>query len=46
MFPIFLLTWTPITMVSLFNKKIEWKHISHKEKIQIEEIHYQLKYNN
>ena len=46
MFPIFLLTWTPITMVSLFNKKIEWKHISHKEKIQIEEIHHQLKYNN
>lgn len=46
MFPIFLLTWTPINIVSLFNKKIKWNHISHKEKIKIEDFRQEVNYDS
>ena len=38
LFTIFMLTWFPINVVSLFKKNIDWKHIGHTKDINIDDI--------
>ena len=38
LFTIFMLTWVPINVVSLFKKNIDWKHIGHTKSVNIDDI--------
>lgn len=38
LFTVFMLTWFPINIVSLFKKNINWKHIGHTKNINIDDI--------
>ena len=38
LFTLFMLTWVPINIVSIFKKNVNWKHIGHDKSISIEDI--------
>ena len=38
LFTLFMLTWFPINIVSLFKKEVKWKHIGHNKSINIDDI--------
>ena len=38
LFTLFMLTWIPINIVSLFKKNIDWKHIGHTKSVNIDDI--------
>ena len=38
LFTLFMLTWFPINIVSLFKKNVDWKHIGHSKNINIDDI--------
>ena len=38
LFTLFMLTWVPINIVSLFKKNIDWKHIGHTRSVNIDDI--------
>ena len=38
LFTLFMLTWFPINIVSIFKKNISWKHIGHDKDINIDDI--------
>ena len=38
LFTLFMLTWLPINVVSIFKKNIAWKHIGHTKNINIDDI--------
>ena len=38
LFTVFMLTWFPINIVSLFKKNIDWKHIGHTKNVNIDDI--------
>ena len=38
LFSIFMITWFPINVVSLFKKEIKWEHIGHNRSVNIDDI--------
>lgn len=38
LFTLFMLTWLPINIVSLFKKEVKWQHIGHEKNINIDDI--------
>ena len=38
LFSLFMLTWFPINLVSIFKKHVNWKHIGHDKNINIDDI--------
>ena len=38
LFSLFMITWIPINIVSIFKKNIDWKHIGHTKSITIDDI--------
>ena len=38
LFTLFMLTWMPINVVSIFKKNIDWKHIGHTKNVNIDDI--------
>lgn len=38
LFTLFMLTWFPINVVSIFKKNVNWKHIGHDKNINIDDI--------
>lgn len=38
MFALFMITWIPINIIILFQKKINWTHIPHDKSISIDEV--------
>ena len=38
LFSVFMITWFPINVVSLFKKDVKWEHIGHDRSVSIDEI--------
>ena len=38
LFTLFMLTWVPINVVSIFKKTVNWKHIGHDKSVSIDDI--------
>ncbi len=38
LFTLFMLTWVPINIVSIFKKNVNWKHIGHDKSVSIDDI--------
>ena len=38
LFTLFMLTWLPINVVSIFKKNVDWKHIGHTKSVKIDDI--------
>jgi cellulose synthase/poly-beta-1,6-N-acetylglucosamine synthase-like glycosyltransferase len=38
LFTLFMLTWIPINVVSIFKKNVDWKHIGHTKSVNIDDI--------
>lgn len=38
LFTLFMLTWFPINLVSIFKKNVNWKHIGHNKNVNIDDI--------